>query len=260
MRLLILSDLHHEVWRDRAPPFDICTSRPDAVILAGDIDTGAKAVAWADQAFRGIPVLYVHGNHEGYGGNLDEVRQEIDTACAATDHVTFLHDSICVIGGIRFLGAPLWTDFRLFGDRDRAEAMDAAEQEMSDYRRIKIGGTTPRALRASDTVKWHTAHRQWLAAQLSIPFEGRTVVITHMAPSIHSVSGDYLDDVLSTAYASRMDELVTKANLWVHGHMHESFDYRIGDCRVVCNPRGYPGRSFQPENSDFNPNFIVELG
>lgn len=47
MRLLILSDLHHELWRDQAPIIDPSVSKPDAVILAGDINTGAKAVTWA---------------------------------------------------------------------------------------------------------------------------------------------------------------------------------------------------------------------
>ena len=29
--------------------------------------------------------------------------------------------------------------------------------------------------------------------------------------------------------------------MWTHGHTHEDFDYMIGGCRVVCNPRGYSG-------------------
>ena len=45
MRILLLSDLHHELWREKAPAIDPGVSRPDIVILAGDIDTGAKAVA-----------------------------------------------------------------------------------------------------------------------------------------------------------------------------------------------------------------------
>jgi hypothetical protein len=27
--------------------------------------------------------------------------------------------------------------------------------------------------------------------------------------------------------------------LWVHGHTHQPFDYRVRSCRIVCNPRGY---------------------
>lgn len=37
---------------------------PDVVVLACDIDRGIKGVVWARQAFPGIPVLYVAGNHD----------------------------------------------------------------------------------------------------------------------------------------------------------------------------------------------------
>ena len=65
MRLLILSDLHREVWGDTPVGIDLAVSRPDVVILAGDIDNGASCVQWAERTFPGIPTLYVSGNHEG---------------------------------------------------------------------------------------------------------------------------------------------------------------------------------------------------
>ena len=57
MRLLVLSDLHLELWREHAPKIDPTVSRPDMVILAGDIHVGAKAVAWAATTFPGLPFL-----------------------------------------------------------------------------------------------------------------------------------------------------------------------------------------------------------
>ena len=84
MRLLILSDLHHELWREHVPRIDAAVSKPDLVILAGDINTGAKAVTWAAQNFAGLPVVYVHGNHEGYGDKLDTVQDEIMEASLAS--------------------------------------------------------------------------------------------------------------------------------------------------------------------------------
>ena len=79
MKLLILSDLHHELWRQHAPVIDPALSKPDRVILAGDIDTGAHAVEWAAKTFAGLPVLYVHGNHEGYGKNLEDAQRRSDS-------------------------------------------------------------------------------------------------------------------------------------------------------------------------------------
>ena len=30
----------------------------------------------------------------------------------------------------------------------------------------------------------------------------------------------------------------SRAQLWIHGHTHDSFDYVVNGTRVVCNPRG----------------------
>lgn len=260
MRLSILSDLHLELWGERTPVVGGALSAADAVILAGDIHTGTRAVAWIQQAFPDLPVLYVHGNHEGYGENLDTVQKALQEMCAATGHIHFLHESALVLGGVRFLGTPLWTDFALFGEALRPQAMQAAQDAMNDYRRIRLASERYRKLRAGDTARWHQQQRRWLAQQLDTPFPGKTVVITHMAPSLRSIPHEFADDLVSSAYASDLEALVAKADLWVHGHTHASWDYRIGPCRVVCNPCGYPGCSFEPENEGFDPRMIVDVG
>jgi predicted phosphodiesterase len=259
MRILLLSDLHHELWREKAPVIDPSVSRPDIVILAGDIDTGAKAVEWAARTFAGIPVLYVHGNHEAYGRNLDDTQDEIRAACKLAANVHFLDCGQYIAGSVRFLGATLWTDFCLFGDDTRAAAMRQAEAVMNDYRRIRLARKGYRKLRAPDTAYYHAEHRSWLEKKLDQPFDGTTVVITHMAPSKLSVVDEYENDLTSAAYASRLDAMVQKADLWVHGHMHDSFDYSVGACRVVTNPCGYIRRDGSAENENFDPNFVIEL-
>ncbi|MGV8894775.1 MAG: metallophosphoesterase family protein [Burkholderiaceae bacterium] len=259
MRLLILSDLHHELWRQHAPVIDPSVSQPDVVILAGDIDTGAKAVEWAAALFPAIPVLYIHGNHESYGKNLEDVQDAIEVACMATTNVHFLNCSEFQLRDVRFLGATMWTDFRLFGDDSRQAAMRAAEEVMVDYQRIRLTKNGYRKLRAGDTAKFHAMHKSWLQKKLVEPFCGKTVVVTHMAPSLLSVAEKYASDLISAAYASRLEDLACQADLWVHGHMHDAFDYHIGKCRVVCNPCGYMNRSGAPENWSFDPNLVVTL-
>ncbi|MFM2088774.1 MAG: hypothetical protein RLZZ237_3643 [Pseudomonadota bacterium] len=263
MRLLILSDLHLEVWCDTAPAIDITASRPDAVILAGDIDTGSKAIAWAARTFGALPVLYVHGNHEGYGHQLEQMHGAIHDACASANaqgaNIRLLDGGKVVLNGVRFLGATLWTDFLLFGAERLEEAMTAAQSYMPDYKHISTGGATPRLLCASDTALLHASHKAWLVQELAQPFDGQTVVITHMAPSMLSVAEEYANNLGSPAFASQLDQLVAQADLWVHGHMHATLDYRIGGCRVVCNPCGYKRPDGTPENEQFNPGLIVEL-
>ena len=262
MRLLILSDLNLEVWRENAPAIDL-SGRPEAVILAGDIDTGANAIAWAARTFGALPVLYVHGNHEGYGHQLEQMQDDVRKACARANaqgaHIRLLDGDAVELNGVRFLGATLWTDFLLFGEDRLEEALSAAQAYMPDYQRISTGGDKPRLLCAEDTAALHARHRNWLSAQLAQPFDGATVVITHMAPSMRSVEERYATTLGSPAFASQLDELVAQADLWVHGHMHASLDYRIEDCRVVCNPCGYQMADGMPENEQFNPGLTIDL-
>ena len=128
----------------------------NTTISAGDINTGAKAVEWAAATFKGLPVLYVHGNHEGYGQNLDDVQDAIQAACAASGNVHALNCGARIIGGVRFLGATLWTDFRLFGDDERQASMREAEAVMTDYKRIRLAKKGYRKLRAADTAQFHS--------------------------------------------------------------------------------------------------------
>ena len=81
------------------------------------------------------------------------------------------------------------------------------------------------------------------------------------APHRGSLSARYADDWLSGAFVSELpDQFFEVPVLWVHGHTHQSFDYRVRACRVVCNPRGYVRHmSGQIENKDFDPGWVADL-
>ena len=130
MKLHILSDLHLGSGEFARPENDA-----DAVILAGDIARPAKAVSWA-LGFR-KPVLYVAGNHEFYGSSLDGAVAELDRLCAGTQ-VRFLDNREVILGGVRFLGTTLWSDFDVFGESaKKAAAMAEATRHMRDFSRIR---------------------------------------------------------------------------------------------------------------------------
>ncbi|HEX8954629.1 MAG TPA: metallophosphoesterase, partial [Burkholderiaceae bacterium] len=146
-----------------------------------------------------------------------------------------------------------------FGDARKPLAMLAAGEVMNDYRRIRLARQGYRKLRPTDTANFHARQKSWIAGKLDEPFDGKTVVISHMAPSMQSVEDEFRNDIVSAAYASNCEEVAARADLWVHGHMHTSFDYRVGKCRVVSNPCGYIMPDRKPQNPDFEPNFIVEI-
>ena len=87
----------------------------------------------------------------------------------------------------------------------------------------------------------------------------KVVIMTHHAPSIKSmVVGGYEPAIIS-AYISNLESFILEhpeIKLWCHGHLHQYCDYKIGECRVVSNPRGY---IMHKEDLDFHNNFIVEI-
>lgn len=263
MRLLILSDLHREIYPNRNLGIDLEISKPDVVILAGDIDKAGKSVQWASETFSGLPVLYVAGNHEFYGSNIDTVPALIQAACDATPNVIFLNQScnIRLNNGVayRFLGATMWTDFCLFGVDKKEDAMRDSKEYMADYKAIRVANDGYRTLHPRDTARLNFLHRDWMENRLSEAFLGKTVIISHMAPSMKSVPLKYSTDITSAAFASDMESLVVRADLWIHGHTHTSMDYQIEQTRVVCNPCGYVLRGGANENPSFNQHFIVEI-
>ncbi|HYA76650.1 MAG TPA: metallophosphoesterase [Burkholderiaceae bacterium] len=253
MRIRVLSDLHLEFASLEPTPVDC-----DAVVLAGDIHTGAQGFTWAHNAFGDRPIVYVPGNHEYYGYDWELIPAQLEVA-ARTHAVRLLDRGECVIDDVRFVGCTLWTDFGLFGEARRAQAMAAAEASLFDYRHIRAG---TRALRAEDTRLRHQTERAWLEERLREAPQGRwrtTVVVTHMAPSWRSTAERFRDSITSAGFCSHLDELVERAPLWIHGHTHDSFDYRLGESRVVCNPRGYPHRSRSSENPQFDEQLIVTV-
>jgi L-ascorbate metabolism protein UlaG (beta-lactamase superfamily) len=66
---------------------------------------------------------------------------------------------------------------------------------------------------------------------------------------------------MNGAYHSDLSEFILdhpQVVLWTHGHTHHCFDYQIGNCRVVCNPRGYESDGYS-EETGFNPNLVLEI-
>lgn len=239
MRIRIYSDLHLE-HGPFAPPSDTA----DLVVLAGDIANGAAGIEWARNTFR-EPVIYLTGNHEYYEGEFGAVQQAM-LAAAQRCSVDWLDCSERITGGVRFLGCTLWTDYSLAAQQDRPAVIEASRKLCPDYRLIRYG---PRAFDPEDAIALCLKHRAWLAAKLEEPFTGKTVVITHFAPHPLSIAPAYACHPGNPGFVLDLSDLMGPATLWIHGHTHSFFDYRVRGTRVVCNPRGYPGEptGFMPE-------------
>jgi len=276
-RIWLLSDLHQEFLRDpvygsdaltRFDPTRVAPNDFDVVVLAGDIDVPlSRSIDWAAERFAGVPIVYVPGNHDFYVApgdsslTLDELQSNGREAAARTG-VHLLIDDEAEIGGVRYLGGTLWTDFNLGGGSRAAHIAEArGSRGMNDYKSIKRWSTKQpgkrKSLRPEDTIAAHFDTRRFLSARLEEQPARTTVVVTHHAPLAESVD---VNKRLSWCYASRMEYLFDGdfgPDLWLHGHIHDPVDYQRGTTRIV-SPRGYAFAERQYRR-EFDPALVLEV-
>ncbi|UZJ58066.1 metallophosphoesterase family protein [Pseudomonas sp. KU26590] len=242
MKIQIYSDLHLEFSEFVPSPIDA-----DLVILAGDIGVQGRGVRWANETFQ-CPVIYVCGNHEFYKGHIDHTLTKMRNQAAP--HVHILENESFVWQQTRFLGTTTWTDFSSTGDVVAATSL--AREWMNDFKVIRADASY-RRLRPDDLVTRNQFARAWLAEELAKPFDGKTLVVSHHAPT-PLVAGDKHDGHLNAAYSNHWPELITQADVWIFGHTHQAIDTTLVGCRIVSNPRGYPG-----EETGFRADFEIEI-
>ena len=270
MKISVCSDLHLEFGDLEIHN----TDNTDVLVLAGDVcvikdlealvnDADAIGfVKYRSQRYhdffkqvcsRWKQVIYIMGNHEHYHS---DIATTIVTVRERLGYLTNLHvlerESI-VIDDIRFICGTLWTDM----NENNQETFKLVREYMSDFRVIKdsrapvhfrdesgvyktrTGKFTPQA-----SVKEHNAMLDLIDFQATNSYQN-IVIIGHHAPSKKSTHPRYQEQtIINGAYSSDLEEFIQKyprIKLWVHGHTHDSFDYQVAQCRVVCNPRGYVG-------------------
>jgi Icc-related predicted phosphoesterase len=268
MKLLVLSDLHLEFGRLST----VIDGRgieegADVVVLAGDIAEGERGIRWARETFISKEIVYVAGNHEFYGHGFEALTDRMREVARQMD-VHFLERDEVTISGVRFLGTTLWTNFELYGSQ--AVAMHFGGKRMNDFQYIKTfrgfarqadGGIALRNFKPEDARHEHDLSVAWLNAELAKRNPARTVVVTHHAPSRWSLHPRFDGDDLSPCYISDLPHLLGRSALWIHGHVHDSFDYAVEGTRVVANPRGYitSKKRGTPENAAFDPALLVQV-
>ena len=253
MKIHLLSDLHLSMQPLAAPPTDA-----DVVVLAGDLGRPPAALAWARQFDR--PTLFVAGNHEFYGSDLVSTYAQLREGAADT-WVRVLERDVWCHQGVRFLGCTLWSDHRSYADSAaRERGLEMAVALIRDFSRIGLVPGGAERLSPDIACQLFDESVDWLEARFAEPHDGPTVVVTHFAPSLLSIHPRFADSPINPCFVSDLAARIERWQpaLWLHGHTHDSFDYRIGATRVLANPRGYaPGGVV--ENARFDPTFQIEL-
>lgn len=206
MKLGIFSDLHLEFG-----DWDF-TPNPDVFYInAGDTHPYPEIRAHFQGKFQDN-LFSVMGNHDYYYGTFDGAEG---------------HFYSRIQSGIKIAGATLWTYMT-------PVEWEGYTQTLADY------GMTDR-LNYDEYIHTHKIHKKFLMES------GADVIVTHHSPSYLSVSDRFKGDSMNCAFATELyNEIVDlkkPPKLWIHGHMHNRSDYRIGDTRVIAWPRGYPNEN-----------------
>ena len=209
-------------------------------------------------------VIYIAGNHEHYNGDYATSIPHLKSKLSYLKNLHVLEKETITLGDVTFVCGTLWTDM----NREDPSTLASIQGMMNDYRVIR--NSTKKVSYKSllpdpadpdkDIVTFHERdakfcpedsvadHRAMLAVireAVAANPAGKFVVVGHHSPSKLSTKPQYQDDVIvNGAYSSDLSELMLdhpQICMWTHGHTHHEFDYMIGTCRVVCNPRGYDG-------------------
>ncbi len=259
LQLQILSDLHLETEDHTPQP----APGADLLVLAGDVDTRWHALSAF--AHWPVPVVFVPGNHEYDGRDIDQAQAQLRERCAALGMHMLSCDAWVWAAPdgrrIRFVGATRWCDFDLQGEALRPKAMRAAGYYLRHMNASRHG----ESFRAPAVRELALAEFAWLKQVLSEaptpanPWD-TTVAITHFAPSARSADPRYGVQPSSASFCNADDALLAHVPLWIHGHLHCRNDYLVphanGHTRVVCNPRGHSKKS---EPDGFNGLFTVTI-
>jgi Icc-related predicted phosphoesterase len=230
MKLALFSDLHTEFLRgsDLKSFLDpMLHADADVCVLAGDIASGRDNVKKVLKIFADAYnyVVYVSGNHEYYGSDIDT----FDSITFKENNIYFLNPGSINIGDITFIGGSLWTNF----GNDEVAAI-TAKSRITDFRRIK--DFTP--LKAKEIYNKHLAY---IKRMYSI-IPGEKVIVTHFLPAQACISPRFNDgNLLNKYFANYLDNWISdlKNTTWMFGHTHDTVDVTLGNTRLVCNPYGY---------------------
>jgi len=271
MRIQLLSDLHLEVHPHFVPQ---PAQGADLLVLAGDIGSYQSGSLLPDADF-GLarfsplhgwptPVLYLPGNHEYDGLDFDATHDRLRETCERLGMV-WLEREVLQIGGVRFIGTTLWTDFDALGPQpeepgaDLAQLLRAREKayRAANYYLRKTGSVRAgKPMLAQEVREQALVCQDWLRLALQQPHVGATVVVTHFAPSLRSADPRYGMTPGTAGFCNALDDLVARADLWLHGHLHAPSDYLHHGCRVVANPLGYARKD---EQLAFQPAALIHL-
>jgi len=256
LNIRLMSDIHVEFQPYTVVPMD--GDDESVLVLPGDLGERTNAETFVRDCCEQFKyVIYVHGNHEYYNGEIREVRQQWHDIAADIPNLYFMDDETVVIENVRFICSVLWTDFG--GDWF---SQQAAQKGMNDFYCVRYQSDPDdpavRKFTAQDASAVHKESKQYIIDELEKEFDGTTIVVTHHSPSMCLVGPEFAGSSINAAFHSNCDDLINdyKIDYWFFGHTHRRCEIKLGDTWVHSNQRGYAGH-YDSIKAEFEPEWFL---
>lgn len=267
MKIRILSDLHLDV--NSGLPFRL-QDRDIFTVICGDISGYfSKTTKWLNRYVKNG--VFVAGNHMFYNESKHSLQyflNQYERIYPLNASLSVLNDSYKIVDDIVFVGGTLWTDYSLYGEETKGMYSWYATRCMNDFRYGRYNPThcieheDTRLLRRLQPEDCEEMFKHTISTIDKVCHrfsDKKIVVVTHHAPSEQSVPDIHKNDQLTPCFASNLENFILNhpnIKLWCHGHIHTASDYTIGNCRIICNPRGYVKYG---ENTGFNKDLTISI-
>ena len=236
MKLRIASDLHLEHGHVFTLPV-LDFEDQQTLILAGDISEYYYLMDHflKDCANRFKYVILIYGNHEYYRKNVIDAKRDFSGIVEKFNNVYLLDNDFITLDGVRFFGGTLWTKDYFKYDNNFTDFSLVKNHDNFHYK---------------EYLDFMNKLSEW-------PDHDVDVVISHHLPSIKSADLRFANHPFNKYFINELDDFIydwKNIKYWIHGHTHKSHNYKIGNCNVICNPKGY-----DDENPTYNPTLIHEI-
>jgi Icc-related predicted phosphoesterase len=237
MNAIHITDIHLEWWKNLVDFSSVIDKKvADIVILTGDIAGGTYAVKFIEHLIGlGYQVIYVLGNHEFYGHDVDELIVEWRELSKEIKGLHFLEGDSVVIGDVEFFGTCLWTSLDTSSkSEDVSFFLKLIIKKESDFIHTKNWNVNKMKDRFHDA--WGNLQNIIEASNSK-----KKVVLSHYLPSYACIHECYVNSTNNPMFATELGNYIAQSEImyWFHGHTHSSVDKIIGSTRIICEPYGY---------------------
>lgn len=252
-QIQFLSDIHLNInygFSCQPPKNGLSTG----LIIAGDLTTAKDSDLFDKFLFEIYKsytwILFILGNHDYWGSSLTKAKDSFDFMTNSYENVYLMTDrKVFYLDDKVLFGDTFWTNM---GNHD-ISAMTMWNKIMSDSVYID-SEISSGALTVEEMIIEFYSSKKRLEYVLSEHPDSNFLIVSHMAPSIKSVSRKYLPSIDQTQrqveiyrsmnfyYHSDLEDFIRenpRILYWLHGHSHTTSSYKIGNTEILCNPKGY---------------------